>query len=263
MIHGIWNTIRRCNIKGIGIKREPIRKISLVDQIAMQLREEIISGTYVPGENFPGEKEITFRFAASRHTVRSALQKLAKEGLIEIEHGRSNIVKDYKTTIGIDVFPELIIASPDSITADVFITYRRYIKWIHDQIILSVAGKVKPEDKTKLMKIASRITERSSVEEYWKNNTRFFRELLRISNNILLMMHYNSHINMQQRLLDLGILKMPDKPAAFKNIMLRNLIESICTNDMDKVHAAMEALSLSYNESFKKMFSASDTKAQD
>ena len=75
------------------VKREPIRKISLVDQIAMQLREEIISNQYVPGENFPGEKELTFRFAASRHTVRSALE------FQTTEQERKSFQQDHEKTV--------------------------------------------------------------------------------------------------------------------------------------------------------------------
>ena len=240
------------------VKREPIRKISLVDQIAMQLREEIISGKYDPGGNFLGEKELTFRFAASRHTVRSALQKLAKEGLIEIEHGRSNLVKDYKSTIGIDVFPDLIIASPDSITADAFLTYRQYIQWIHDQIILLATRKAQPSDKSILLKIAALVTDQLSIEEYWQNHTRFFRELLRIGNNILLMMHYNSYINMQKRLLELGVFKLPAEPPAYKQVMFKKLVEGICSNDMDKAYAVIEDMKASFNENLKKMFPVAD-----
>jgi GntR family frlABCD operon transcriptional regulator len=76
-------------------KTEPLRKISLVEQIVLQLRKEIISSQYSPEGPFPSEKDLTLRFGTSRHTVRSALQTLAKEGLIEISHGRGNIVKDY------------------------------------------------------------------------------------------------------------------------------------------------------------------------
>ena len=239
------------------VKREPIRKISLVDQIAMQLREEIISNKYAAGENFPGEKELTFRFAAARHTVRSALQKLAKEGLIEVEHGRNNIVKDYKTAIGIDVFPELIIASPNSITADVFLTYRQYIQWIHDQIILLATQKAQTSDQSRLIEIADRVTGKLSSEEYWQHHTSFFRELLRIGNNILLMMHYNSYINTQKRLLELGIFKQPAEPPAHKHILFKKLAEGICSNDMDKINSILENMRTSFNENLNKMFPAS------
>jgi DNA-binding FadR family transcriptional regulator len=238
-------------------KREPIRKISLVDQIAMQLREEIIAGKYVPGGHFPGEKELTFRFAASRNTVRSALQKLANEGLVGIEHGRSNTVKNYKTAIGIDVFPELILASPRSITPDVFKIYRQYIQWIHDKIILSSVEKVQPADKPTLIEMAECITDRLTAEEYWKHSTRLFRKLLEISDNVLLMMHYNSYINMQERLQDLGVFKLPSKPPAFKHMMFKNLVEAICSHDTDKVNAAIAAMTASHNDSFKRMFPGS------
>ena len=42
-------------------------------------------------------------------------------GLDRLSHGRGNIVKDYRLTIGIDVFPELLIANPEMITPDIFL----------------------------------------------------------------------------------------------------------------------------------------------
>ena len=83
---------------------EPLKKISLVDQMVLTLRKEIIARKYPADGPFPSEKELTLRFGTSRHTVRSALQALAKEGLIEIAHGKGNIVKDFRMTVGIDVF---------------------------------------------------------------------------------------------------------------------------------------------------------------
>ena len=42
----------------------------------------------------------------------------------------------------------------------------------------------------------------------------FFRELLRIGDNILLMMYYNSHLKMRQKLLETGLMKeIPTAPS--------------------------------------------------
>jgi DNA-binding FadR family transcriptional regulator len=240
------------------VKREPIRKISLVDQIAMQLRQEIVSDKYNPGGSFPCEKDLTFRFGASRHTVRSALQKLAKEGLIEIEHGRSNVVKDYRSAIGIDVFPDLVMVSPNLITADVFSTYRQYIQWIHDQIILLAKEKARSSDKAGLLKIVALITDDLSIEDYWQLHNRFFRELLKITDNILLMMHYNSYINTQRRLLELGTLKLPAESPTNKQILFKKLVTSICSNNnKDKIDDIIQAMKASFDENLKKMLPVS------
>ena len=143
------------------VKREPLQKISLVNQIVLQLRKEIIAGNYEAGGEFPSEKELTFRFAASRHTVRSALQELAKEGLIEIAHGRGNIVKDYREAIGIDVFPDLVNTSPGLITPDVFHIYRQHVQWLLDRICMAATKNAEPADESKLLEMLDRLTEKN------------------------------------------------------------------------------------------------------
>ena len=240
------------------VKREPIQKISLVNQIVLQLRKEIITGNYEAGGEFPSEKELTFRFAASRHTVRSALQELAKEGLIEIAHGRGNIVKDYREAIGIDVFPDLVNTSPDLITPDVFHTYRQHIQWLLDRIYMAATKNADPSDEAKLLDILDLLTQKTDPTEYRQANQFFYRELLRIGGNILLMMHYNSHINMQRRLLDLGMLKqVPPPPASSKKIR-KQLIKAICSNDSEKVRKILMGMKEFSSETLKKMFPISE-----
>ena len=239
-------------------KLEPIRKITLVDQIVRQLRKEILSSEYSPEDNFPSEKDMVLRFGTSRHTIRSALQQLAKEGLIEIAHGRSNIVHDYRMTLGIDVFPELVITSPEIITPDVFSVYRQHLLWLYDRIIITAAKKAGASDEPKLMEIANRLHDRMSVEEYWENHTIFYRELLRIGDNILLMMYYNSHLNMRKRLLDTGMIKKVTNLPSLNLKYRKQLIKGICTHDMDKVYEIMRKWRDSVDKSLRQMFPETD-----
>ena len=236
------------------VKREPLQKISLVNQIVLQLRKEIISGNYKAGGEFPSEKELTFRFAASRHTVRSALQELAKEGLIEIAHGRGNIVKDYREAIGIDVFPDLVNTSPELITPDVFHIYRQHVQWLLDRIYMTATRKAKPEDEPLLLEILDLLTEETDPVDYGQHNTRFYRELLRIGDNVLLMMHYNSHINMRRRLLELGMLKLVPPPPASSKKIRKQLIKAICSNNREKVREMLMGMKEFSSETLKKMF---------
>ena len=218
---------------------EPLKKISLVDQIVLTLRKEIIAQEYPVEGPFPSEKDLTLRFGTSRHTVRSALQALAKEGLIEIAHGKGNIVKDFRLTVGIDVFPELVIAYPEAITQDIYTVYFQHMRWLYNRIILSAAHKAGSINEPSLMAIANRYHDKMTVEEYWENHARFFRELLRIGDNILLMMYYNSHLKMRQKLLETDLLKeIPTVPSFGKKDRER-LVRAICSNAISEVKKIM------------------------
>lgn len=63
-------------------------------QIAAELRQEITSGTFEPGDRLPKEAKLEKRFGASRNTVRLALGVLANEGLVRIRHGKGTFVAE-------------------------------------------------------------------------------------------------------------------------------------------------------------------------
>jgi GntR family transcriptional regulator len=59
-------------------------------QIYRQLRAEILDGLWVGRDGFPGERELAERFGVSGITSRGALERLAREGLVERGRGRRN-----------------------------------------------------------------------------------------------------------------------------------------------------------------------------
>lgn len=64
---------------------------SLEEQVFLQLEEEIISGFYKKGESLT-EQAISSRLGVSRTPVRSALHRLAEEGLISIVPNKGAVV---------------------------------------------------------------------------------------------------------------------------------------------------------------------------
>ena len=63
-------------------------------QIAAELRQKIGRGQYQPGRLLPSESALMARFGVSRVTVRLAVGRLAKEGLVERRRGKGTFVKD-------------------------------------------------------------------------------------------------------------------------------------------------------------------------
>jgi GntR family phosphonate transport system transcriptional regulator len=68
--------------------------IALWRQIAERLRAEIASGAPAPGARLPSEVVLAHRFGVNRHTLRRALEELARAGLIRISQGRGSFVAD-------------------------------------------------------------------------------------------------------------------------------------------------------------------------
>ena len=71
----------------------------LYAQIAEALRLQIQSEKLKAGENFPSERELAEQYGVSRMTVRQAVQRLRKEGLIYYERGVGTFVTDHKLDV--------------------------------------------------------------------------------------------------------------------------------------------------------------------
>jgi GntR family transcriptional regulator, phosphonate transport system regulatory protein len=68
--------------------------IALWRQISEQLRSEIAAGTPPAGGRLPSEAELARRFGVNRHTLRRALEELARAGLIRVAQGRGSFVSE-------------------------------------------------------------------------------------------------------------------------------------------------------------------------
>lgn len=62
--------------------------------ISEQLREQIESGRYEPGERLPSEFDLGERFSVSRTTVRRAISNLIQQGLVTTQQGKGIFVAE-------------------------------------------------------------------------------------------------------------------------------------------------------------------------
>jgi GntR family transcriptional regulator len=70
--------------------------VTLYQQLAEELRQDILEGRLPPGVAFPSERKLMARYQVTRSTVRSAIGMLRQEGLVAAEHGAGSFVKDPK-----------------------------------------------------------------------------------------------------------------------------------------------------------------------
>lgn len=76
-----------------GAGRDGLRaKADNVADVATQIRQRILAGAFAPGQRLV-EADICESFAASRFTVRVALQELSNDGLVEIQRNKGARVR--------------------------------------------------------------------------------------------------------------------------------------------------------------------------
>jgi GntR family transcriptional repressor for pyruvate dehydrogenase complex len=72
---------------------EPIKHRNVSDQVYEQLRDMIYRGDLPPGDRLASERDMANRFKVGRPTVRSAIQRLIDQGLIESRRGVGTFVQ--------------------------------------------------------------------------------------------------------------------------------------------------------------------------
>jgi GntR family negative regulator for fad regulon and positive regulator of fabA len=60
-----------------------------------RLLEAILSGRFPIHSSLPGERELAARVGVTRPTLREALQRLGRDGWLDIQHGKPTRVRDY------------------------------------------------------------------------------------------------------------------------------------------------------------------------
>lgn len=70
----------------------PIDRISVKEQVLQQLKQYIVSGSVLPGEKLPSERELAERLGIGRTSVREALKVLEAVGVIESRVGDGTFI---------------------------------------------------------------------------------------------------------------------------------------------------------------------------
>lgn len=65
----------------------------LYRQVAGEIRKEIKTGVWSPGEKLPSEPELAQRYAVSRATVRESLRVLEQDGVVRASRGHGTFVR--------------------------------------------------------------------------------------------------------------------------------------------------------------------------
>ena len=85
-----------------------------------RLLEAILTGHFPINSNLPGERELSEQIGVTRPTLREVLQRLARDGWLDIQHGKPTRVCDYWHEGGLAVLAELAQTpagqSPDFVT---------------------------------------------------------------------------------------------------------------------------------------------------
>lgn len=78
------------------------------DYAEQSLVTAILEGTFAPGDTLPGERTLAAELGVTRPTLREALQRLARDGWLTVQQGKSTVVNNYWQDGGLNVLSALV-----------------------------------------------------------------------------------------------------------------------------------------------------------
>jgi GntR family transcriptional repressor for pyruvate dehydrogenase complex len=75
-------------------KLKPVSRVTLGEQVAAQIAEQISEGRWKPGDRLPPESQLCAALSIGRSTLREALKSLAYVGLVQMRPGEGTYVLD-------------------------------------------------------------------------------------------------------------------------------------------------------------------------
>ena len=176
----------------LGQSVKPIRRASLVDEIASRLQDEILKGQYRPGAVLPPERELSERYGVTRTSLKHALVRLEEMGLIETRHGVGSVVKDVQQTGGADLLKYLVPAESSSDIS--FVTEVAEARTYVAAAFAGLAARRRTEDDLETLEelVDALSAKKGQPEEVQRLENEFVRALSKASHNRAFILLTNS-----------------------------------------------------------------------
>ena len=98
---------------------EPIKKITLTEQVMKKIADMITTGELKPGDKLPNERDLSAMYEVTRSRVREALRALSLVNMITIKPGDGSFVSELDKKL-----PEEAVKVGDNIDLeDVYLYY--------------------------------------------------------------------------------------------------------------------------------------------
>ena len=158
---------------------ETVKKSNTPLKIVEQILHHLESGTLVPGDKLPGERELCVEFGVGRSSVREAIRILVVMGYLESKHGKGTFLKalpkneekpDFNNSVSEAPLPDLLEA----------------LELVATGLVRMAAERAADEDINELKKILSEMTGSESVENYWAADAELYISIASAADNLAL-----------------------------------------------------------------------------
>jgi GntR family transcriptional repressor for pyruvate dehydrogenase complex len=93
--------------------KDPVISSNLTGRIFEDMRRQILTGEFAPGERLPGERELAQTYDTNRNTLREAVRRLEQLRLVTVRHGQGVTVTDFRRTGTLELLGPFLETAPD------------------------------------------------------------------------------------------------------------------------------------------------------
>ena len=98
---------------------ENIEKISISEQVYIQLRDRILKKVLPVGTELPSERELSETLGVNRGAVREAIKRLQQARLVRVRHGGATQVENFEAEGGLELLPSLMVSAQGQVNLEV------------------------------------------------------------------------------------------------------------------------------------------------
>jgi GntR family transcriptional regulator, transcriptional repressor for pyruvate dehydrogenase complex len=137
--------------------RERAPRATLADEVAENLKRQILSGIYAPGDKLPAELTLASALAVNRFTVREAMNKLEQLHLIARRPGAGTVVLDYTSHASVDVIENLVLTGDGVVNTELLANLLEFARVLSSEIAALAAERRSDDDLAALDVIVARM----------------------------------------------------------------------------------------------------------
>lgn len=210
------------------------------DAVHDRLRTAILRGELAPGDAVPSERQLAETLGVNRQAVREALNRLQQARLIQVAHGGTTRVLDWRRTAGIDVALELALTyGEDEVPVDLLTAIGELRAAIGADVARRFAERAPAEGREHAAELAERVAARAGEADGDERQVELWHTLVEGAGNLAAQLAFNTLMSGAVRLPAMAAFYAPapeDEPA------LRALAAALRAGDGERARAASAAL---------------------
>lgn len=171
---------------------DSIQKISISEQVYLQLRERILKKVLPVGTELPSERELSETLGVNRGAVREAIKRLQQARLVRVRHGGATQVENFEAEGGLELLPSLMMNNKGQLDLEV----ARGIVALREALAPVVAGQAALNGGRSVANFLGPIVERmqttSKPESLQELAFQFWAHVVQGSGNVVFKLAFNS-----------------------------------------------------------------------